>query len=69
MVGSHKQVVGHELEKVPGFGDVQGTLAHYSPWGCKDLDTTGCLNLTELNFLLLVTFMSLLSSSLLYIIL
>ena len=29
-------------------GDGQGSLACCSPWGHKELDTTECLNLTEL---------------------
>ena len=31
-----------------GVGDRQGSLACCSPWGCKELDTTEWLNLTEL---------------------
>ena len=31
-----------------GVGDGQGSLACCSPWGHKELDTTECLNLTEL---------------------
>ena len=27
-----------------GVGDGQGGLACYSPWGCKELDTTEILN-------------------------
>ena len=37
---------GHELEQAPGVGDGQGSLACYSPWGCKELDTTERLNWT-----------------------
>ena len=35
---------GHEFEQVPGVGDGQGGLACCSPWGHKELDTTGHLN-------------------------
>ena len=28
------------LSKAPGVGDGQGSLVGYSPWGCKELDTT-----------------------------
>ena len=40
MVGWHHQLNGHEYEQVPRVGDGQGSLAYYSPWGCKELDTT-----------------------------
>ena len=33
-----------ELEQTPGDGQGQGRLACCSPWGCKQLDTTGQLN-------------------------
>ena len=44
MVGWHHQLDGHEFEQVPGFGDGQESLACYSPWGLKELDTTEQLN-------------------------
>ena len=28
------------FEQVPGVGDGQGSLACYSPWSCKESDTT-----------------------------
>ena len=31
---------GHEFEETLGGGDEHGSLACYSPWGCKELDTT-----------------------------
>ena len=31
---------GHEFEQAPGDGEGQGNLACYSPWGCKESDTT-----------------------------
>ena len=33
-----------DIEQAPGVGDGQGSLACYSPWGCKELDTTERLN-------------------------
>ena len=48
MVGGHHQLNGHEFEQAPGVGDGQGSLACYSPWGCKDSDATEQLNWTEL---------------------
>ena len=31
---------GYGFEQAPGLGDGQGNLAFYSPWGCKESDTT-----------------------------
>ena len=31
---------GHEFEQALGVGEGQGSLACYSPWGCKESDTT-----------------------------
>ena len=47
MVVWHHWLDGHEYEQVPGVGDGQGSLACWSPWGCKELDTTEGLNWTE----------------------
>ena len=44
MVGSHHQLSGDEFEQVLGVGDGQGSLACFSPWGCKELDVTELLN-------------------------
>ena len=44
VVGWHHQLNGHDFELTPGVGDRQGGLACYSPWGCKELDTTERLN-------------------------
>ena len=44
MVGWHHQFYEHEFEQAPGVGDGQGGLAGYSPWGCKESDTTEQLN-------------------------
>ena len=40
MVGWHHQFNGHEFEKALGYGKGQGSLACWSPWGCKDSDMT-----------------------------
>ena len=34
------QFNGHEFEQAPGDGEEQGSLAGYSPWGCKESDMT-----------------------------
>ena len=47
MVGWHHWLNGHEFEQAPGVGDAQGNLACYSPWGCKELDTTEQLRWTD----------------------
>ena len=47
MVGWPQWVNGHEFEQGLGDGDGQGSLACWSPWGCKELDTTELLNWTE----------------------
>ena len=44
MIGWHHQLHGHEFEKTPGDSEGQGSLACYSSWGCKELDTTKQLN-------------------------
>ena len=36
-------------------GDVQGSLACYSPWGCKESDMTKQLNWTDSNYLMKLT--------------
>ena len=40
MVGWHHQLNGHEFEQTLGDSEGQGSLAWYSPWGCKESDTT-----------------------------
>ena len=48
MVGWHHRLNGHEFQPASGvYG--QGGLACFSPWGCKESDTTEWLNWTELN--------------------
>ena len=44
MVGWYHQLDGHEFEQVLGVGNEQGSLAHCSPWGCKEADMTERLN-------------------------
>ena len=39
MVGCHHWLNGHEFEQIPGDNEGQGSLACYSPWGCKESDT------------------------------
>ena len=39
MVEWHHLLNGNEFEQAPGVGKGQGTLACYSPWGHKELDT------------------------------
>ena len=46
MVGWHHQLNGYEFEQAPGVSDGQGSLACYSLWGRKELDTTEWLNWT-----------------------
>ena len=40
MVSWHHQLNGHEFAQAPGVGDGQGSLAGYSPCGCKESDVT-----------------------------
>ena len=44
MVGWHQRVNGQEFDLTLGVGGRQGGLVCYSPWGCKELDTTEQLN-------------------------
>ena len=44
MAGWHHPCKGHELGQTSGDGEEQGGLACCSPWGQKELDTTGWLN-------------------------
>ena len=45
MVGWHHWLSGHEFEQALGNGEGQeGSLAGFSPWGCKGLDKTEQLN-------------------------
>ena len=38
MVGWYHQLNRLEFEQTPGDREGQGSLACYSPWGCKELD-------------------------------
>ena len=40
MDGWHHRLNGHEFELALGVGEGQGSLACYSPWDCKESDTT-----------------------------
>ena len=40
IVGWHHQLDGHEFEQAPGVGEGQGSLACFSLWSHKELDTT-----------------------------
>ena len=44
MVGWHHRLKGHGFQQAPEVGDGQGSLACYSPWGCKESDMTEQLN-------------------------
>ena len=44
MVGWHLRLDRHEFEQALGVSDGQGSLVCYSPWGCKESDTTEQLN-------------------------
>ena len=44
MVEWHHRLNGFKFEQALGVGDGQGSLAHCSPWGHKELDTTEWLN-------------------------
>ena len=44
IVGWHHGLDEHEFEQALGVGDGQGSLVCCSPWGYKELDTTGQLN-------------------------
>ena len=40
MVLWHHRLNEHEFEQALGVGDGQGSLVCYSPWACKESDTT-----------------------------
>ena len=40
VVGWHHRLNRHEFEQAQGVGDEQGSLVCWSPWGCRELDTT-----------------------------
>ena len=50
MVGWHHRHNGHEFEQTPGDSEGQGSLACYSPWDHKELDTTEWVNNNNWDF-------------------
>ena len=44
MIGWYHQLNGDEFEQTLGDSEGQGSPECYSPWGCKELDTTQRLN-------------------------
>ena len=58
MVGWHHWLNGHEFEQTLGDGERQGSLACYSPWGCKELDMTEWLKNNQKKILLERTVLS-----------
>ena len=40
MVEWHHRLNGHEFEQTPGDSVGQRSLAHFSPWSCKESDVT-----------------------------
>ena len=44
IVGWHHWLNGREFQQAPGDSEGQGSLVCYSPWGCKESDTTEQLN-------------------------
>ena len=42
--GITDSIDGHEFEQAPGVGDGHGSLVCFSPWGCKESDTSQRLN-------------------------
>ena len=59
MVGWHQWLDELEFEQASGIGDGQGSLACCSSWGCKELDMTEWLNLTELTHYSIIEFLAL----------
>ena len=59
MIGWHPWLDGPKFEQAPGVADRQGGLVCWSPWGCKESDTTEQLNWTELLVYHVVVFQSL----------
>ena len=47
MAGRHHQCNEHGLGQTPKDGEGQGGLVCYSPWGCKESDTTGDWTIRE----------------------
>ena len=47
MGGWYDWLDGHDFEQALGVGNGQGSLTCFSPWGCKEWDTTEWMNWTE----------------------
>ena len=47
MVGWHYRLNGHEFEQTLGDSGGQRSLECCSPWGCKELETTERLNISN----------------------
>ena len=45
VAGWYYQYNGHELGQTLGDGEGQGGLVCFGPWGCKQSDMTGKLNI------------------------
>ena len=52
MVTQHHRLNGHESEQTLVDSEGQGSLAFYSLWGCKELDTTQQVNHNDISFTL-----------------
>ena len=48
VAGWHHRLSGHEFGQTPGDGEGQGGLACWSPWGCKESDTTAMTEQLEM---------------------
>ena len=56
IIFAHHQCNGHELEQTLGDSEGQGGLVCCSPWGHKELETTGQLNNSSIIFGSLILF-------------
>ena len=54
MFAWHHQLKGHKFQQILGDGEGQGSLVCYSPWGCKESDTTEQLNNNKISLAALV---------------
>ena len=50
IIGWHHWLNWQEFEQFPGAREGQGSLAHCSPWGCKESDMTKQLNKNTTTF-------------------
>ena len=44
MAGRLHRLNGHKFDQTLGYSEGQGSLASYSPWGCRELDGAEELN-------------------------